>query len=185
MIAIRSLDTGDASRTLAINAAATPAVAALDAVELARLMHLSDRHLAAASDAELLGYALLFRESDAYDGEEFATLRSLLGGASFLYVDQIAVQQERQGSGIGRRLYEAIADRGGADGVHWLCCEVNLLPPNPGSSAFHARLGFDSVGRLRTADGREVDLLAKPLAAASRHRATASPSGFHEIPTEP
>lgn len=27
------------------------------------------------------------------------------------------------------------------------CCEVNFLPPNPGSDAFHARLGFSEVGR--------------------------------------
>lgn len=185
MIAIRSLDAGDAPQTLAINAAATPAVAALDDVELARLMRLSDRHLAAATGTDLLGYALVFRESDAYDGEEFARLRSLLDETAFLYVDQIAVQDGRRGSGIGRRLYETIADRAAADGVGWICCEVNLVPPNPGSRAFHARMGFGSIGRLGTIDGREVDLLAKRIDAASRRRAAAFPTGFEEIPAEP
>jgi hypothetical protein len=28
-----------------------------------------------------------------------------------------------------------------------VCCEVNVEPPNPGSDAFHANLGFEEIGR--------------------------------------
>lgn len=167
MITIRALDDGDALQVLDINAAATPAVAALDPAELARLMHLSDRHLAATRDADLLGYALVFRDNAAYDGEEFETLRTRLDPMPFLYIDQVAIRRELRGAGIGRRLYEALARAGVDAGIECLCCEVNVHPPNPESAAFHSRLGFGSLGRLRTGDGREVDLLAKRLDTAS------------------
>ena len=42
-----------------------------------------------------------------------------------------------------------------------LVCEVNVEPPNPRSMAFHARQGFDEVGRLLTTDGRYVALLQR------------------------
>jgi predicted GNAT superfamily acetyltransferase len=35
-----------------------------------------------------------------------------------------------------------------------ICCEVNLRPHNPGSFAFHQRLGFAVVGEQDTEAGR-------------------------------
>ena len=40
-----------------------------------------------------------------------------------------------------------------------IVCEVNVVPPNPGSLAFHKTLGFSKVGQLSVHDGREVVLL--------------------------
>jgi uncharacterized protein len=42
-----------------------------------------------------------------------------------------------------------------------LGCEVNVMPPNPESLAFHAPLGFRRISSLATLDGREVELLTK------------------------
>jgi predicted GNAT superfamily acetyltransferase len=148
---------------LELNAAAAPAVAAVDASELARLMGLSARHLAALQpDGGLAGYALVFASDDPYDGEEFLALRSSITGP-FLYVDQVAVAEQCRGTGVGRRLYDEIALRARQRGAHTLCCEVNISPPNPGSLAFHARMGFTRIGDLATQDGREVALLSRTL----------------------
>ncbi len=39
-------------------------------------------------------------------------------------------------------------------------CEVNLVPPNPGSLAFHHRLGFERMGELQHIPGeKEVAML--------------------------
>lgn len=65
------------------------------------------------------------------------------------YVDRVAVAASARGQGIARRLYEDLAAAVLASGRNGLACEVNLDPPNPGSLAFHARLGFRSAGEAR------------------------------------
>ncbi|MFZ5637817.1 MAG: GNAT family N-acetyltransferase [Pseudomonadota bacterium] len=158
----------DAPRVLDINAASLPAVASLDPHEIRRLSHLSDRHLVAENASGLSGYAFVFADSADYDGEEFLLLRSLMRGRTFVYIDQVAVTASQRGTGVGRRLYEAIAGSGVETGAEWLCCEVNTFPPNPDSLAFHLRMGFGRIHASRTRDGREVDLLAKRIRDASR-----------------
>ena len=180
MIRPRPLRAEDARPLLEINAAATPGVAVLDSLELTRLMGLSDRHLVAANGNDVCGYALVFRESGAYDGEEFEAFRGALEGAPFLYIDQVAVGEAHRGCGIGRLLYDAIDRQGCADGVDWLCCEVNISPPNPGSSAFHARMGFHALRRMQTADRREVDLLARRLDGPYRSSFSAVSQAPHD-----
>jgi len=41
------------------------------------------------------------------------------------------------------------------------------MPPNPGSLAFHARLGFSTLSCLATRDGRNVVLLEKRIIGAT------------------
>jgi len=142
---------------LRINRDSRPGVAALDAAELQRLQSLSARHrVAVADDGRVAGYALAFDRDAAYDGEEFLALRKLLSGP-FVYIDQIAVAADHRRRGVAAALYR------GFEGV--LCCEVNLQPPNPASSAFHRGCGFDVIETLRTADGRTVELLKRDVVA--------------------
>ena len=37
-----------------------------------------------------------------------------------------------------------------------VCCEVNAVPPNPASQAFHERLGFVQVGSAQLAGGAKT-----------------------------
>ena len=168
MLAIRALTLADEARVLELNAGARPNVAALDRAELARLQALSRVHLVAVDADVVLGYALSFASSDAYDGEEFLTLKSLMA-EPFVYIDQVVVLPSVQGNGIGRRLYEALERAAWRRGIHWLCCEVNTTPPNPGSLAFHGRLGFSELAPFATRDGRSVVLLRKRLSVAARN----------------
>ena len=141
---------------LSINAGARPAVAPLDAAELDRLRGLSaitwwprprpapwsgiywPLMIAAPTTARSFSYFL-------------AQLRR-----PFFYADQIAVAPARQGSGLGRQLYQALIAHARAQRVATLCCEVNTLPPNPASLEFHRRLGFTVLGNGDTLDGRRV-----------------------------
>lgn len=143
---------------LRINRDSQPGVAALDASELQRLQSLSARHCVAIDgEGRVAGYVLAFERDSAYDGEEFLALRKLLPGP-FLYIDQVAVAAEHRRRGVAAALYR------GFEGV--LCCEVNLQPPNPSSSAFHRGCGFEVIETLSTADGRTVELLKKDVVAA-------------------
>lgn len=163
MPTLRPLRNEDASEVLRLNRAAAPAVFALDAAELSRLLALSPLHLAAVQDdSHLAGYALAFAHDHPYDGEEFLSLRPLIN-TPFVYVDQIVVSPDTRATGIGRMLYQALAEHARYISATALCCEVNTTPPNPASLAFHHRMGFVSIGEMETSDGRCVVLLRKDL----------------------
>jgi predicted GNAT superfamily acetyltransferase len=160
------LTSSDEAQVMSLNLGAQPNVALLDGAELARLRSLSDAHVVVHDGDAVIAYALLSSDGDAYDGEEFLAFRSLLDRA-FTYIDQVVVHESVRGTGVGRRLYEAVERASIARGALRLCCEVNVLPPNPDSLAFHGRMGFESAGTLDTRDGRRVNLLHKRLPAAA------------------
>jgi hypothetical protein len=84
----------------------------------------------------------------------------------FVYVDRIVVAPEARGMGLGRRLYGAVSAAARDAHLGRIVCEVNLMPPNPGSLAFHTALGFREIGRAVLADrGKTVAYLARDLAA--------------------
>ncbi len=158
---IRPLQHDDSEAVLRINAAAGAAVARLDLPELSRLMAISALHLAAVnSSGAVAGYALAFSNEHAYDGEEFLTFRASID-TPFIYIDQVAIDIAARRAGAGRMLYQELASRAESLRAAALCCEVNLVPPNPVSFAFHRRMGFTRAGALDTLDGRTVALLRK------------------------
>jgi len=110
----------------------------------------------------VLGYTLNFADDTAYDGEEFLVFGSLIA-RPFIYIDQVVVLSSVRGTGVGRILYAALEHAALMRGARSLCCEVNTDPPNPGSLAFHHRLGFSVVGAIATQDGRKVHLLEKRI----------------------
>ncbi len=67
-------------------------------------------------------------------------------GGRFAYMDRVVVGPAARGQGLARALYADIAALALEAGLERLCCEVNLLPANPVSLAFHARLGFAPAG---------------------------------------
>ena len=162
MLTFRPMATTDAAQVLTINASSHPHVAGLSRFELARLLSLSNAHIVAVDGQTVLGYALSFARDDAYDGEEFIALRSLIA-EPFLYIDQVATAGSMRRAGIGRRLYGSLEHAALLRGARSLCCEVNTTPPNPDSLAFHTRLGFSKLAAFATGDGRRVDLLQKRL----------------------
>jgi predicted GNAT superfamily acetyltransferase len=82
----------------------------------------------------------------------------------FVYVDRVIVAPASRGRGVARELYRdlfAAARQAGQDVVG---CEVNLVPPNPASLAFHFALGFAEVGRSAAAgSSKRVRYLARNI----------------------
>ncbi|MEM6741489.1 MAG: GNAT family N-acetyltransferase [Pseudomonadota bacterium] len=78
----------------------------------------------------------------------------------FFYIDRVIVGAELRGRGVGRALYERVFAEAQSEDVPVLC-EVNRVPPNPGSDAFHAAMGFGEVGRGVFAPGKAVRYLCR------------------------
>lgn len=105
---------------------------------------------------------IAFDDQAPYDGVNFQWFRARR--KNFVYVDRVVVADSHRGRGVARALYDDLFRRMAETGHGALTCEVNINPPNPASDAFHARLGFNEVGRAALHDrGKEVRYLVKDL----------------------
>ncbi|MEQ9143583.1 MAG: GNAT family N-acetyltransferase [Parvibaculaceae bacterium] len=143
----------------AINRMALPHVAALDGAEFALLMRCCDRFRVAVIDGQVAGYLFAMRSRADYKGEEFIRFRETLN-EPFYYIDQVAVAPEHRGKGLARHFYSELERHAQAESVGLLACEVNKVPANVASLAFHERLGFSETGEMETR-GVVVSLLNK------------------------
>ncbi|WP_337053361.1 GNAT family N-acetyltransferase [Pseudoxanthomonas sp. USHLN014] len=148
--------------------------------DLPALLALNNAHAAALSwqtptqFAQLIGMACFARtcgQADAllialdqdavYDNPNFAWLSARF--ECFVYIDRVVVAEHAQGRGLAGALYEALKQQARLQEQTRLVCEINLDPPNPGSVAFHQRLGFEQVGQADLPSGKRVGYFACPL----------------------
>lgn len=160
---IRPLEPADIDQVSAINEAGVPGVTPADVQEVTRLVELSEFSVVAvdeADDAIVLGFLIVMAPGVAYESENYRWFSER--GTDFLYIDRIAIADGHRGEGIGEALYRELFRVAAEQGRAEVTCEVNTMPPNPGSMRFHERLGFEKVGELVTKGGAyEVALLAR------------------------
>lgn len=121
-----------------------------------------ERSFLAVSIGDGAGLLITFDQDADYDSPNFLWFQSRL--ERFVYVDRIIVDGAARGKGYARQLYEALFAAARSTGHDVVTCEVNLDPPNPGSDAFHARMGFEVVGQEELAGtGKTVRYLQKGL----------------------
>lgn len=155
MSTIRSYREADLPALYAINQASTPGVGSEDsAAGLKRWIDVSMCLVAEDGSGAPLGFLTLIPAGTA--AYTSANLRWCEANCEdFIYVDRIAVAEAARGGGVGERLYEAAF--GAFTGkVSQITCEVNRLPPNPGSQRFHERLGFRQIGERAYDEGRKA-----------------------------
>ncbi len=107
----------------------------------------------------LIGYA---HDADYPDHWNMAWLSRHL--ENFFYIDRIIIDETAQGKGLGQKLYADVEHYARLRGYDWLACEVNILPNNPASHAFHLREGFEILGEQDfPAQAKAVRYYAKAL----------------------
>ncbi|MEM9764523.1 MAG: GNAT family N-acetyltransferase [Pseudomonadota bacterium] len=161
--AIASMDRETQEALRALNNANAEATSYLDPPAWQALVGASYLALAPSSADALL---IAFGPKAEYQSPNYQWLSDRY--EKFLYVDRIVVSAEARGNGYARALYAALADAAWENGLERIVCEVNRVPPNPGSDAFHERLGFVEVGRAHPyGDTKLVRYLALELSTAS------------------
>ena len=100
-------------------------------------------YAAAINEADAL--LLSFEQSADYDSPNFLWFRERYD--RFVYIDRVVTAASSRGKGYARALYSDLFARTRAANHSRVVCEVNFVPPNPVSDAFHAALGFAEVGR--------------------------------------
>jgi len=116
------------------------------------------------SDGVFAGFVVTFARDAAYDSDNFRWFHERHGGGGggtdFYYLDRVVLHPRFRRQGLGGYLYDEIEGVAAKHGR--LCLEVNLVPRNDPSLAFHASRGYIEVGQ-RGDDQHVVSMLEKPL----------------------
>jgi uncharacterized protein len=142
---LRPLADADVDDVLALNQANLDAVSAMDEDRLGQLRAWADRFDVVEEDGEPAGFVVTFGPGSPYDSANYRWFSERHRG-DFYYLDRIVFADRFRRRGLGGFAYdelERVAARYGR-----MTLEVNLVPRNDASLAFHARRGYDEVGRL-------------------------------------
>ena len=142
-----------------INQENIPEVSDIESIE--RLQQLIDwsSHVIVVRDEVVAGFIILMREDQNYESPNYDFFNSKK--EPFLYVDRIAIQENYQRKGLGKLIYDKVIEIGKELDIN-VTCEVNTVPRNTPSLAFHAGFGFEEVGS-KDYDDHSVVYLTKFL----------------------
>lgn len=156
---IEAVQAANEAAVLVLNNENAAELSWLEPQELSALISTS---FSASRIGDIEAFLLTFDQTATYDSPNYLWFRERY--PRFVYVDRIVVAASARGRGHARRLYEDLFARAAAAGHDIVTCEVNLDPPNPGSDAFHAALGFREVGEAVIHGGKKaVRYYAKQL----------------------
>jgi predicted GNAT superfamily acetyltransferase len=156
---VRELTPADWPRVLELNLASVQALSELDEQRLRWILSLAHRSLVVEDDGEVVAFALAIASGTDYDSDNYRWFTARY--ERFLYLDRIAVEESLRRRGVGAQLYDAMEAAAASFGR--MVCEVNLLPRNDVSLAFHAARGYGEVGQLAHGEEKLVSLLSKEL----------------------
>jgi hypothetical protein len=150
---VRDAATHDRAVLLALNNSAIPHVNELDREQFEWLAGHADYFRVAEDKGRIAGFVLAIGAGLDYWSLNYRWFSERYD--NFLYLDRVVVAENMRRHGAGRLLYQDIADFAGG---RWprITLEVNLLPPNPGSMAFHEEMGFRRVGVREEDEGRKA-----------------------------
>ena len=102
-------------------------------------------------NGELAGFLLCLPENKEYDSLNYQWVSKRY--LNFVYIDRISVLPKFQNENIGSALYTDLICFSALEGYDTILCEVNIMPPNPGSIRFHKRFDFKECGSQFTEGG--------------------------------
>ena len=154
---------------IALQSASQDDLRALNNAFAAETSYQSEDAWARLVDQARFGYAvppadgfLIWMDHDAdYHSPNFLWFKARFD--RFAYVDRIVIAASAHGKGLGRALYERMFANAKAVGFERIVAEVNAVPPNPTSLAFHARLGFVAIGEQVFDNGKMVRYFERAL----------------------
>jgi predicted GNAT superfamily acetyltransferase len=157
---LRPITPSDVDHVLALNERNVVKLAPLDAARLGEIRDWADRVDVLDVDGSFAGFVVTFGPGTAYDSENYRWFTERFD--DFYYLDRIVLHEDFRRQGLGGFVYDDVEETARKHGR--LALEVNLVPRNDASLAFHQRRGYVEVGRLGD-DDHLVTLLTKELEA--------------------
>jgi predicted GNAT superfamily acetyltransferase len=162
---LRDTTPADFPTILRLNAESVHWLSPLTPERLEELHQTACYHKVACQEDQVLGFLLAFREGSSYSSPNYRWFSERY--PRFCYIDRIVLHEAARGQGVGRQLYGDLSTLARTEAVPCLACEYDLEPLNPGSQAFHQRLGFQEIGRQQVY-GKQVSLQLKTLNAGEQ-----------------
>jgi predicted GNAT superfamily acetyltransferase len=156
---LRPVREPDYDDVLALNLVNVEALAPMDRDRLVQLRGLADRFDVVDVDGAFGGFVVTFGPGTSYDSENYRWFTDRYADR-FYYLDRIVLSDRFRRRGLGTFVYDEVEDV--ARKYDRLALEVNLVPRNGPSLAFHERRGFTEVGRLGD-ETHLVSLMEKDL----------------------
>jgi predicted GNAT superfamily acetyltransferase len=143
---LRPLRDTDVAEVLTLNEANVEMLAPMDEDRLELLRGMADRCDVLDVDGAFAGFVMTFGPGVPYDSENYRwfTRRHQRHGG-FYYLDRIVLHEKFRRQGLGGFVYDEIERVAAPYGR--LSLEINLIPRNDASLAFHAARGYVEVGR--------------------------------------
>ena len=151
---LRPLRDTDVADVLTLNERNVAKLAPMDEARLHELRDLADRFDVVDVEGRFAGFVVTFGPGTSYDSENYRWFTDRHGSDAFYYLDRIVLHEEFRRRGLGGFVYDEM-ERVAAP-YRRLSLEVNLVPRNDASLAFHEARGYVEVGRL----GDEEHLVA-------------------------
>ena len=145
MPVLRRITESDFDDVLALNAVNVQALAPMDEPRLHQLRGWADRFDVVEVDGAFAGFVVTFAAGSAYASENYRWFTDRFGDR-FYYLDRIVLDDRFRRRGLGGFVYDDV--EGAAARYDRLALEVNLVPRNEPSLAFHGERGYREVGRL-------------------------------------
>jgi predicted GNAT superfamily acetyltransferase len=155
---LRPLRDTDVADVLTLNEANVEKLATMDEARLHELRDIADRFDVLDVDGDFGGFVITFAQGAPYDSENYRWFSSR--HRTFYYLDRIALHEKFRRRGLGTFVYDEIERVATPYGR--LALEVNLVPRNDPSLAFHDGRGYVEVGRLGD-EAHLVSMMEKTL----------------------
>jgi uncharacterized protein len=159
---IRNAGIADYPELLSLNESCVPNVNSIGRADIAFFHQYARQFVKVVENNKLAGFVIALTSGLAYESTNYRWFSRELD--DFLYIDRIMVHPHFRKRGVATILYKHLALIASEHNLARLCCEVNLVPPNPDSLALHHGLGFIELATQKTECGtKEVSLLVKEL----------------------
>ena len=159
---IKNAGPTDYPELLSLNESCVPNVNSIGETEIAYFNQSAWQFIKVVEDNKLAGFVVALTPGLTYGSLNYQWFNRELD--NFLYIDRIMVRPGFRKRGVATFLYNHLAHIARRDNLARLCCEVNLVPPNPDSLALHLGLGFIELATQKTESGsKEVSLLVMEL----------------------
>jgi len=158
---IRDIRADDLEAALALNESVVPHVNSIGLTEMSWFAAHADYFRVVDNEASIDGMLIGFRPGSAYASPYYRWFCDHFD--DFAYIDRIAISGTMRRRGMASAFYRDF-EATFQGRVPCLACEVNLLPTNESSLAFHREMGFTVVDNAVIEPGiREVARLTKKL----------------------
>lgn len=106
-------------------------------------------------------FLLAFDSSAAYGNRNFIWFRERY--RNIIYIDRIVVSSAARRRGLAGALYADLFEWAAGQGYGLAGCEINEVPANPSSDAFHEKMGFTQVGEGQLSADKRVRYLVRRI----------------------